>query len=147
MLFFFFGELIFSSSLINTYGARSLVKNREELRYPKYMKAWDELKKEQEKELLGGGKEEAHEPHLKVVKVLEANFPHLSAEMKQKIIDLVITEGEEASDQEVATKAHEVLAPFSQGLATLYVNFAGAMFRLPRSVVEEIKATLPAPGT
>jgi hypothetical protein len=133
-------------------GYQSVVRNMDELKYPKYLKFWEEWKASGGKEGAAMASEvdlEAGEKETggrrKLIDLLDARFPELKAEVKEKIVNLVIT-AEQASDQEVSELAEEVLNPLAPGLTTHYVSVAGTIYRLPTSVWQEVESTVGPAG-
>jgi hypothetical protein len=103
--------------------------NAEELKKAWYFKKWEELKT--------AGKK----PPTALAQLLDSSFPKLSAEAKQKIVQLV-TNAPQATDAEVADLTSKELAPLTSGLTTHHVSVAGHIFRIPHATWEEMSTTL-----
>jgi hypothetical protein len=144
--------LLFCFRLQDILGYQSVVKNLDELKYPKYLKHWEELKKTGKDEAAAAATEEedlgAGIPagaRAKLVMFLDNRFSHLKAEVKEKIVDLV-AKADQASDREVSELAGEVLDPLARGLTTHYVSVAGTIFKVPTSVWQEVETALGPTG-
>jgi hypothetical protein len=135
--------------LTEILGYQSVVKNLDELRYPKYLKRWEEIKAKGGKEEAEGGEdlkeEEDKSGRKKMVDLLDARFPDLQAEVKEKVVNLVMSAAQ-ASDQEISELADEVLDPLATGLSTHYVSVAGTIYRLPTNVWQEVATTIGPTG-